>query len=113
MVARCRNGGFLVCVCVFLGKELHTGHILVMKDDGLVVRSRAVRERSNYVTMETLGVLRSTPHDPTATMYAERWEIELVRPRDGQTAGEGEEIPRPRRIGSPEASSRSSVVRWV
>ena len=35
-----------------------------MKEDGLVVRSRAVRENSQELKMEDFDKLLSTPHDP-------------------------------------------------
>ena len=55
---------------IWLDKELHTEEHLVMKEDGLVVRSRAVRENSQNLTMEDYDKLLSTPHDPTGTVKA-------------------------------------------
>ena len=52
---------------VWLGKRFDTEEHLVMKDDGLVVRCRAVRERDLPVTMEMLDKLRCSPSDPTGT----------------------------------------------
>lgn len=57
------------------------GRVSLVKADVLAVRSRAVRESSRCVTVETLDVLRSTPQDPTGTMRAARRKLELVRPR--------------------------------
>ena len=49
---------------IWVGKKLHTDEHLVMKEDGLVVRSRAVRENSQELKMEDFDKLLSTPHDP-------------------------------------------------
>ena len=53
---------------IWLGKKLHTEEHLVMKEDGLVVRSRAVRENSQNLTMEDYDKLINTPHDLTGTV---------------------------------------------
>ena len=53
---------------IWLGKKLHTDEHLVMKDDGLVVRSRAVRENSQEVTLADYDKLKSTPHDPLGSI---------------------------------------------
>ena len=53
---------------LWLGKRFDTEEHLVMKDDGFVVRCRAVRERDIPVTKEMLEKLKSTPSDPTGTM---------------------------------------------
>ena len=72
---------------IWLGKKLHT------EGDGLVVRSRAVRENSQNLIMEDHDKLISTPHDPTcavktATMrtvlpeaHAQEKELGLYKPR--------------------------------
>ena len=44
---------------IWLGKKLHTEEYLVMKEDGLVVRSTAVRENSRDLTMEDYDKLLS------------------------------------------------------
>ena len=49
---------------IWVGKKLHTDQHLVMKEDGLVVRSRAVRETSQELTLADYDKLKSTPHDP-------------------------------------------------
>ena len=53
-----------------MGKKLHSEEHLVMKEDGLVVRSRAVRENSQPLVMEDDDKLISTPHDPAGTVKA-------------------------------------------
>jgi hypothetical protein len=53
---------------IWLGKKLHTDEHLCMKEDGLVVRSRAVRENSQEVKLEDYNKLKSTPHDPLGTI---------------------------------------------
>jgi hypothetical protein len=40
---------------------------MVMKEDGLVVRSRAVRETSTELKLQDYDKLKSTPHDPLGT----------------------------------------------
>ena len=55
---------------IWLGKKLHSEEHLVMKEDGLVVRSRAVRENSQPLVTEDYDKLISTPHDPTGTVKA-------------------------------------------
>ena len=55
---------------IWLGKKLHSEEHLVMKEDGLVVRSRAVRENSQPLVMGDCDKLISTPHDPTGTVKA-------------------------------------------
>lgn len=47
---------------IWLGRELHTSENRVMKEDGLVVRSRAVREVSENTLLSDLDKLQSTPH---------------------------------------------------
>ncbi len=49
---------------LWVGKKLHSDEHLVMKDDGMVVRSRAVREMDQEISLQDLDKLRSTPHDP-------------------------------------------------
>ena len=55
---------------LWLGKTAHSDEHLVMKSDGAVVRSRAVRELDNTITIEDLNKLKSEPHDPSGTMKA-------------------------------------------
>jgi len=55
---------------VWLGKSATSDEHLVMKNDGLVVRSRSVRELDAKITMEDFDKLKSEPHDPTGTMKA-------------------------------------------
>ena len=43
---------------------------MIMKKDGLVVRSRAVREMGQGITWDDIRDLTSEPHDPTGTMKA-------------------------------------------
>ncbi len=55
-----------------------------MKDDGLVVRSRAVRENSHEVTLADYDKLKSTPHDPLGSIksaiQAQRQPVTLRGP---------------------------------
>ena len=55
---------------IWLGKMLRTEGHLVMEEDGLEVRSRARREKSQTLTMEDYDKLVSTSHDPTGTVKA-------------------------------------------
>ena len=55
----CRRGG-----------SLHTEDHFVMKEDGLVVRSRAVRENSQNLTIQGHDKLIITLHDPRGTVKA-------------------------------------------
>lgn len=83
---------------VWLAKKLHMDEHLVMRNDGLVVRSRAVHESSKELSLEIIDKLHSTPHDPTGAMRAERREVEQVRPRDVATAVDDGESLQPRRM---------------
>ena len=58
-------------------EKLHTGEHLVMKEDGLVVRSQAVRENNQELTMADYDKLKSTPHDPLGTI---RTAMKSARP---------------------------------
>jgi hypothetical protein len=53
---------------IWVGKKLHTDEHMVMKEDGLVVRSRAVRETSVELNLQDYDKLKSTPHDPLGTI---------------------------------------------
>lgn len=53
---------------VWFGKKLHTDEHLVLKGDGLVARSRALRETEQKLTKDMLDKLKSTPHDPTGVL---------------------------------------------
>ena len=55
---------------IWVGKKLHSDEHLVMKEDGIVVRSRAVREMTKDITINDLDILKSTPHDPLGTIRA-------------------------------------------
>ncbi len=66
-----------------------------MKDDGLVVRSRAVREMDQDLCKADLDKLRSTPHDPLGTIRSATTSARPpVVPRE---AGEDEMEYRPQR----------------
>ena len=47
-----------------MGTEEH----IVMREDGSVVRARAIREVDKKLTIEDLAVLCGQPHDPTSTV---------------------------------------------
>ena len=79
---------------IWLGKKLHTEEHLVMKEDGLVVRSRAVRENSQDLTMEDFNKLVSTPHDPLGTIRA---ATRSIRPAAQTQEHEEEFGQKPRR----------------
>jgi hypothetical protein len=80
---------------VWVGKKLHTDEHMVMKEDGLVVRSRAVRETSVELTMQDYDKLKSTPHDPLGTI---RSAIASTRPPVPLKDDKEEELEyRPRR----------------
>jgi hypothetical protein len=66
-----------------------------MKEDGLFVRSRAVRETSVELTMQDYDKLKSTPHDPLGTI---RSAIASTRPPVPLKEDKEEELEyRPRR----------------
>jgi hypothetical protein len=80
---------------VWVGKKLHTDEHMVMKEDGLVVRSRAVRENSVELKLQDYDKLRSTPHDPQGTI---RSAIASARPAVPIKEDKEEELEyRPRR----------------
>ena len=83
---------------LFLGKRPGSEENLVMKEDGGVVRARAVRELLRPVTLADLDKIRGTPHDPTGTLRGV--------PRD-----EG----RPEALREPEVADADlgSVPKWV
>lgn len=88
----------------WLGRELHTSENLVMKEDGLVVRSRAVREISGDTTMADLDRLQSTPRDPTDTIRA------AERPA---TSVPRAPLPTPGDDGDKSAPGRVKITRGV
>ena len=55
----------------WLGKRLGTEVHVVVKEDGAVVRARAVRELERSVTLSVYDHFRGQPHDPTGTRYVE------------------------------------------
>jgi hypothetical protein len=80
---------------VWVGKKLHTDEHMVMKEDGLVVRSRAVRENSVELKLQDYDKLKSTPHDPQGTI---RSAIASSRPAVPIKEDKEEELEyRPRR----------------
>ena len=50
---------------IWLGKSALSDEHLILKKDGLVVRSRAVREMSSGIAWDDIKDIKSTPHDPT------------------------------------------------
>ena len=74
---------------VWLGMRLGTEEHVVMRDDGVVVRARAIREVDRKITLEKLGVLTGQPHDPMGTMKA-GGDRDGGRRADQEPAGEGE-----------------------
>ncbi len=84
---------------IWVGKKLHTDEHLIMKEDGLVVRSRAVRENSQELTIADYDKLRSTPHDPLGTI---RSPTRSSRPEvPTKSKEEEEEEYKPRRAKIP------------
>ena len=55
---------------MWLGKRLGTEEHLVMKQGGIVVRARAVREEEKTMTMADHDTLTGRPHDPFGTLHA-------------------------------------------
>ena len=80
---------------VWIGKTSLSDEHLVMKEDGMVVRARAVREMDGDVTLATLDKLRCLPHDPTGTMkpVSQAPRAELF-PEDSRQEGEHRFAPK-------------------
>ena len=53
---------------IFLGKKAGTEENIVMRENGSVVRARAIRELQKILTLKDYDVLRGTPHDPIGTL---------------------------------------------
>ena len=68
----------------WLGKRFGTEEHLVLKDDGLVVRARAVREINRKIVLKDFDHLRSAPHDPLGVLKGV--------PRDGHRRLEPEKV---------------------
>ncbi len=83
---------------IWVGKKLHTDEHLVMKEDGLVVRSRAVRENSQELTIADYDKLRSTPHDPLGTTRSATRSTRPEVPLKGKDEEEEEYKPRRAKI---------------
>ena len=75
---------------VFLGKRPGSEENLVMKEDGAVVRARAIREVAREMRLENYDVLKGTPHDPAGTLRG--FPRDEARP-DELREGDVERIP--------------------
>ena len=53
---------------IFLGKKAGTEENIVMRENGSVVRARAIRELQKILTLKDYDVLRGTPHDPIGSL---------------------------------------------
>ena len=92
---------------IWLGKKLHTEEHLVMKEDGLVVRSKAARENSQPLVMEDYDKLISTPHDPTGTVKAATTRCcPISTPRSKSWGRTHHDEPRSRRTSSISSGRR-------
>ena len=82
---------------IWLGKKMGTEEHLVMKEDGAVVRARAVREVEGKKTLEDYDVLTGQPHDPIGTLHAGGKRDESRRV-DFAGGGVTEDVPEVRRV---------------
>ena len=53
---------------IFLGKKAGTEENIVTRENGSVVRARAISELQKILTLKDYDVLRGTPHDPIGTL---------------------------------------------
>jgi len=85
---------------VWLGKRLGTEEHVVMKEDGSVVRARAVRYMEKAMTMNDYDVLTGRPHDPLGTLHAggQRNGARRVDPARGGGEPSVEDRAAPKRV---------------
>ena len=85
---------------VWLGKRLGTEEHLVMKEDGVVVRARAVRDMEKDMKLTDYDIMTGQPHDPLGTLRAggQRDRARRVDPDGGELPLPAEERAAPKRV---------------
>ena len=91
---------------IFLGKKAGTEENIVMRENGSVVRARAIRELQKIITLKDYDVLRGTPHDPIGTLRGVTRDVG----RPSEALGESPEVDFDELQGTRRVQIRRQVV---